>query len=704
MSNHFTRLVLARLTRRARRRAVSRAIDLNLLAEDEGSNEDADRAIGFRRARTTSSWEDDIDQVETGRRGRLVLGCEVQDMPRATIARVLSQHGIDLSAVRPDIITDAIADASASAGGGAGGHDVREVPAALASGDLVRVVWRFTTWLHADEIAVVLLLREALARAGCDAARMAGSLSGLPSPMITLVSPVDGFEACLADLIRQDVFARGSNTINGYELRAIKTSARRAPKPGPTIVLFRGDDASERDADEIDGKIGVALRLGAPILAMASTPDGLPPRLVRSADLALETPSLTPKLIGEVIAHVVGQEPSTAALDLLQPVCAHLTLRDLATAIRPGHMPERVVALLRQFGSDTACGAAQPGRRVARVSGTAGRAIEKGRSGKPISSGSDVVQPVPAATLAADPHLATVERLHGYGAAQTWALDLARDLDQWRQGHVEWSDLSTKLLLSGPPGTGKTSFAKALCNTLHLPLVVTSVSTWLEPSHLGDVLRRMRVVFDEAQGLAPAILFIDEIDGIGQRGQKNEYDDYWNAVVNKALELLDGAIRSQGVIVVGATNHPAVIDPALRRSGRLETHIEIPLPDVDALVGILAHHLGKDCLDVIDSRLQGPEAAVGTVDRTVDRTADAGGTAGAAQMAKTSHVADSQSAPHEGHPAELARDRGPDDSQSGSTREDARLADMESGDGDGQNDIAQPVPPVPDRRSREVSR
>jgi hypothetical protein len=159
MSNHFTRLVLARLTRRARRRAVSRAIDLNLLAEDEGSNEDADRAIGFRRARTTSSWEDDIDQVETGRRGRLVLGCEVQDMPRATIARVLSQHGIDLSAVRPDIITDAIADASASAGGGAGGHDVREVPAALASGDLVRVVWRFTTWLHADEIAVVLLLR-----------------------------------------------------------------------------------------------------------------------------------------------------------------------------------------------------------------------------------------------------------------------------------------------------------------------------------------------------------------------------------------------------------------------------------------------------------------------------------------------------------------------------------------------------------------
>lgn len=709
MSDRFIQLVLARLTRRARRRAVSRAIDLNLLAEGGGNDDDDDdRTIFLRRTRTSSSWDDDIDQVETSRRGRLVLGCEVEDLSRATVARVLSRHGIDLEAVpAPGAITDAIADARASAGGGAGGHDVRDAPAAApASGDLVRAVWRFTTWLHADEVAAVLLLREALARAGCDAARMAGSLFGLPSPMITLVLPVDGFEACLADLIRQDVFARGCNTINGYELRAIKTSARRAPKPGPTIVLFRGDDASERDGDEIDGKIGVALRLGAPILAMASTAAGLPPRLVCGADLALETPSLTTKLIGEVIARVVGQEPSTAALDLLQPVCAHLTLRDLATAIRPGHMPERVVALLRQLGSDTAFGRAQPGRRVAPVSGTAGRAIEKDRSGKPVRSGSDIVHPVPAATLAADPHLATVERLHGYGAAQTWALDLAQDLDQWRQGHVEWSDLSTKLLLSGPPGTGKTSFAKALCNTLQLPLIATSVSTWLEPSHLGDVLRRMRVAFDEAQGLAPAILFIDEIDGIGQRGQKNEYDDYWNAVVNKALELLDGAIRSEGVIVVGATNHPAVIDPALRRSGRLETHIEIPLPDVDALVGIIAHHLGKDCLTVIDSRLLGAAEAGGSVDAAAGGTTNAVGTASLAEVAHPSKMTACETMREDGQQVKQSCDRGPSNGRIASGGEGpadgVQHTDKESGDG--QNDIAHPVPSVPDRRSREVSR
>ncbi|GHD13894.1 AAA family ATPase [Tianweitania populi] len=69
---------------------------------------------------------------------------------------------------------------------------------------------------------------------------------------------------------------------------------------------------------------------------------------------------------------------------------------------------------------------------------------------------------------------------------------------------------------------------------------------------------------------------MNEIDGIGRRGEKNEYADYWNSVVNKLLELLDGTTRSDGLIIVGATNGPDVIDPALKRLGRLETHIEIP--------------------------------------------------------------------------------------------------------------------------------
>ena len=124
-------------------------------------------------------------------------------------------------------------------------------------------------------------------------------------------------------------------------------------------------------------------------------------------------------------------------------------------------------------------------------------------------------------------------------------------------------------------------------------MLATSVSTWLEPSHLGDVLTRMAAAFAEAQSNAPCLLFIDEIDGIGRRrDDRGEFGDYWNAVVNRALELMDGALRTEGVILIGATNRPSAIDAALLRSGRLETRIDIPMPDIDALVGILDHHLG----------------------------------------------------------------------------------------------------------------
>jgi cell division protease FtsH len=163
--------------------------------------------------------------------------------------------------------------------------------------------------------------------------------------------------------------------------------------------------------------------------------------------------------------------------------------------------------------------------------------------------------------------------------------------------------MSTKLLLSGPPGTGKTTFARALCNTLQVPLLVTSVANWLEPGFLGDVLQRMSAAFTQASKHAPAILFIDEIDNIGSRSSAGarQHDDYWVSLINRLLELLDGATKTEGVVIVGATNLPEKIDPALLRSGRLETHVHIPLPDLETLTGILTHHLGNDLPAVLAS-------------------------------------------------------------------------------------------------------
>ncbi|UWU27658.1 ATP-binding protein [Rhizobium sp. WSM1274] len=219
--------------------------------------------------------------------------------------------------------------------------------------------------------------------------------------------------------------------------------------------------------------------------------------------------------------------------------------------------------------------------------------------GKP--TGAEVIQPEPAdrgVSGKGGPAL-LVETLTGYDAAKDWALGLKSDLADYLAGNLAWFDMSTKLLLSGPPRIGKTTFARALCNSLQVPLVVSCVSTWLQGEYLHAVLDRMADTFAQARAQAPCILFVDEIDGIGMRvSASRQYADYWNAYVNKLLELLDGAVKSEGVIVVGATNRPNEIDEAIRRSGRLETHIDIPRPDILALAGILAHQLGPD-LDII---------------------------------------------------------------------------------------------------------
>lgn len=131
-------------------------------------------------------------------------------------------------------------------------------------------------------------------------------------------------------------------------------------------------------------------------------------------------------------------------------------------------------------------------------------------------------------------------------------------------------------------------------------MINTSVADWNSASYMSGTLQAIKDVFARARKLSPSILFIDELDGISDRARlRGDYVEYWSQIVNLFLELLQGIDERPGVVVIGATNHPDAIDPAVRRAGRLDREIEIEKPDAKTLAKIFRYHL-KDLLPDVD--------------------------------------------------------------------------------------------------------
>ena len=144
------------------------------------------------------------------------------------------------------------------------------------------------------------------------------------------------------------------------------------------------------------------------------------------------------------------------------------------------------------------------------------------------------------------------------------------------------------VLLYGPPGTGKTLLAKAVANEANAHFIAIN-GPEIMSKYYGESEERLREVFKEAEENAPAIIFIDEIDSIAPKREET-HGEVEKRVVSQLLTLMDG-LKSRGkVIVIGATNRPDAIDPALRRPGRFDREIEVGVPDKQGRKEILQIH------------------------------------------------------------------------------------------------------------------
>ncbi len=365
------------------------------------------------------------------------------------------------------------------------------------------------------------------------------------NPVVTFATHNPEIVALVAEVLEQCAFGPDAQIFH---------SGRHQPDLQSRAVLTFVRDGTEKDHKPEKGNEAVASALHAqrPIIGVAPDPRRhLPRDLMRTAEHHLVLGYIDESAGALVIEAVTGQAPQVA---ISSELISAVDVSDLQLAVRKRQTPDECLIRLSELIRNKSIFFDDGGPRL--------------------------------------------EELFGYGMAKDWGLNLAADLSAYKRGHLDWASIDKGLLLDGPPGVGKTQYAKALARTAGVPLVATSVADWNAANYLSGTLQAMRTAFAQASKLAPAILFIDELDGISDRARlQGDYVEYWSQIVNLLLELLAGIEDRPGVVVIGATNHSDRIDPAVRRAGRLDRTITISRPETEDLCQIFRFHLKKDLTD-----------------------------------------------------------------------------------------------------------